>query len=113
MTGAGVSEISVSLQNLLLIVITIEIERMYSNGPICQVSMFGELLSNAIQSSHQWRKERGLGESTTNCWTTMIPRDPNEDISITIWLGRRDGHRVNTALMVEPTWSSPSLPMPE
>ncbi|KAH7378965.1 hypothetical protein BKA64DRAFT_648391 [Cadophora sp. MPI-SDFR-AT-0126] len=89
-----------------------QIERMYSNGPISQVSSFGELLSNAIQSSNQWKKERELGESTTNCWTTMIPRDPNQDISITIWLGRKDGHRVNVALMVEPTWSSPSSPRP-
>lgn len=97
----------------MLIITIIEIERMYSNGPIGLVSFFGELLSNAIQSSRQWKNERALGESTTNCWTTMIPKDPNQDISITMWLGRKDGYRVIEALMVEPTWSSLSSPRPE
>ena len=61
------------MQRLMLITRIIEIERMYSNGPISQISLFGELLSNAIQSSHQWKKERDLGESTTNCWTEDTP----------------------------------------
>jgi hypothetical protein len=90
---------------MFLTTAAVEIERMFSNGPIDGISLFGDRLSKAIQGSQQWKKERALGEVKTTCWTTMIPHDPKQDISITIWLGRKEGHQLSEDLMMEPTWS--------
>ena len=64
-----------------------EIQYMFSKAPTSQIHLLGNLLSDAIQTSHHWRMERSLGEPATDCLTTMIPKDPTQDTSVTLWVG--------------------------
>jgi len=84
----------------------IEIQFMFSKAPTSQLSLLSDLLPDAIQNSHQWKKERELGEPTTDCLTTMIPEDPDQDISISLWVGRKEGYQINQMIMLQRTWSA-------
>lgn len=64
------------IHKALLTTSTEEIQYMFSKAPISQIPLLGNLLSDAVQTSHHWRMERSLGEPTTDCLTTMIPKDP-------------------------------------
>ena len=101
----GVSN-SVRCTEALLIISTVEIQFMFSKAPTSQIPLLSELLPDAIQNSRQWRKERELGEPTTDCFTTMIPIDPDQDISISLWVGRREGLQMNEMAMLQRTWSA-------
>jgi hypothetical protein len=79
---------------------------MFSKAPIAQISLLGSLLSDAVQSNRQWKIERMLEESTTDCLITLIPRDPTEDISITLWVGHMDGLQMNDIFELRLKWSS-------
>ncbi len=53
---------------------------MFFKAPTSQIPLLSNLLPDAIQNSLQWKKEREMGESTTDCLTTMIPEDPDHII---------------------------------
>ena len=80
---------------------------MYSNGPADRVDLSGTLFSKAIAASNQWEMERSLGESTTGCITVLIPEGQNEDISLTLWVGRERGFEIVDAFKLTPAWSNP------
>ena len=90
----------------LLIIHTVEIQYMFSKAPTSQISLLGDLLSNAVQTSKQWEIEKRQGETTTECLTTLIPKGENEDISITLWVGRREGLQVLELFKLRRTWSA-------
>jgi len=71
---------------------------MFSKAPNNQIAFLGNLLSDAVQTSHHWEMERTLGEDTTDCLTTMIPENRNQDISLTLWVGLEAGLRLNDIL---------------
>ncbi|KID95380.1 hypothetical protein MAJ_08653, partial [Metarhizium majus ARSEF 297] len=83
-----------------------QIQYMYSNAPISQICLLGDLLSQAIQGSRQWHLERRLGDLTTTCLTTMIPEDPTQDISVTLWVGQEAGLQMNDTFNLVPKWIS-------
>jgi hypothetical protein len=83
-----------------------EIQYMYSNAPVSLIPHLGDLLAEAIQSSHQWKVERALGESKTACLTTIIPKDPAQDVSINLWVGAEAGHQLNDKFNLVPKWTS-------
>jgi len=83
-----------------------QIQYMFSNTPTTQISLLGDLLSNAVQTSQQWKAERDRGELTTECLTTLIPKGQNEDISITLWVGQIAGFRMLDLFILQPTWSA-------
>lgn len=85
---------------------TSEIQYMFSKAPNSQIPFLGNLLSDAVQTSHHWEMERTLEEDTTDCLTTMIPEDRNQDISLTLWVGLEAGLRLNDIFNLRPTWSS-------
>jgi hypothetical protein len=80
---------------------------MYSKGPAEGINLSGHLFSKAISASNQWKLERSLGESTTECVTVLIPEGQAEDMSVTLWVGRWEGYRMLDAFMLKPTWSIP------
>lgn len=79
---------------------------MFSKAPVGLIPLLSDLIPNAVQTSHLWRTERAAGEPRTDCLTTMIPRDENEDISITLWVGQQAGMELLNVLRLQPTWSS-------
>jgi hypothetical protein len=79
---------------------------MFSKAPTSQIPFLGNLLSDAVQTSHQWKMERELAEPTTDCLTTMIPKNPTQDISITLWVGQETGDQMIDIFKLRPTWSS-------
>jgi hypothetical protein len=87
-------------------IIYIEIQYMFSNAPTAQIPLLGELLSDAVQTSQQWKAERKRSESTTECLTTLIPKGQNEDISITLWVGQVVGLELLNDFKLQPTWSA-------
>lgn len=83
-----------------------EIQYMYSKAPVDQILLLGDLLSKAVRSSRQWKIERRLGESTTDCLTTIIPEDTAQDISVTLWVGQEAGLQMNDTFSLVPKWTS-------
>ena len=79
---------------------------MFSKAPVNRVHLLGNLLLDAMQNSRQWKNERVRGEPTTECLTTMFPEDPDQDISITLWVGRMEGLQMNEMIMLQRTWSA-------
>ncbi|EFW18096.1 predicted protein [Coccidioides posadasii str. Silveira] len=76
------------------------------NTPRSQISLLGDLLSDAVHISRQWDIERSLGKPTTDCLTTLIPKDPTQDISITLWVGQEAGLQINNTFNLVPKWTS-------
>lgn len=85
--------------------IPVEIQYMYSKARADEISLLIELLPDAIRSGRQWKIERGLGELTTDCITTLVPKGL-ADMSITLWVGQEAGIRINNKLRLVPTWTS-------
>jgi hypothetical protein len=79
---------------------------MFSKAPIDHIPFLGSPLYQAIQSSNQWQIESSRGEPTTECLTALIPEGQN-DISITLWVGRRAGLQMLDMFKLLPTWSAP------
>ena len=79
---------------------------MFSNAPIDRIHLLVNILLDAMQNSRQWKIERERGEPTTECLTTMFPEDPDQDISITLWVGRKEGLNMNELIMLQRTWSA-------
>ncbi|MCJ1344894.1 hypothetical protein MMC31_003099 [Peltigera leucophlebia] len=80
-----------------------EIQYMFSKAPVSKIPLLGSLLSDAVKTSHNWKMERSLGEPTTECLTTMIPRDPTQDISMTLWVGPETGGQIIDVFELRPT----------
>lgn len=100
------SETTFTTHSGLLTISTIEIQYMFSKAPISQIPLLGPALSDAVQTSGHWKMERRLGEITTDCLTTMIPEDRNQDISITLWVGPERGLQLKDIFNLQKTWSS-------
>lgn len=79
---------------------------MWSHAPVDLIPQLGDLVTNAIKGSHQWKMEREAGDKTTDCFVTIIPEDKNADISITMRVGQRLGLQLLTLLQLRPMWSS-------
>lgn len=79
---------------------------MYSNAPTSNIQKLGDLLADAVRTSRQWEIERSLGETTTNCLTIMVPENPAQDISITLWVGPEAGLNMNNLFNLVPKWTS-------
>jgi hypothetical protein len=79
---------------------------MFSKGPCTKMAHLGKVIEEGIQTSNQWKVERMRGDSTTDCLTTLIPEGENEDISITLWVGRRAGLQLLDLFNLERTWSA-------
>lgn len=60
------------------------------------VPRLGDRLSSAVQSSQQWKWERGIGGRllTTDCLNALAPKNRNHDISITLWVGFEEGTKL-------------------
>nr|KMM69765.1 hypothetical protein CPAG_06079 [Coccidioides posadasii RMSCC 3488] len=82
-----------------------EIQYMFSKSPADLAALLGDLLSDAMRASNQWASERRTGESTTECLTVLIPEGVEEDISITLWAGRRQAARIIELFRMQRTWS--------
>ncbi|KAL5375716.1 hypothetical protein PMIN02_011972 [Paraphaeosphaeria minitans] len=67
------------------------IEYRYSEAPIALIPYLGEILTPAMQTSNQWKWERQLEGSTTDCLNLLSPKNRNQDISITIVVGFKAG----------------------
>jgi len=76
----------------MLRAITAEIEYRYSEAPIGLISLLGDPISNAVQSSRQWEWERNLGVgSTTDCLNALVPENRRQDISLNLLVGWEKG----------------------
>jgi hypothetical protein len=76
----------------LLITSTTEIDYRCSEAPTSQIPLLGDLLFDAVQSSHQWKWERNLGgRAITDCLNALVPENRNQDISITLLVGHEKG----------------------
>lgn len=83
-----------------------EIELMWSKASVDLIPQLGNVMQNAIESSHQWKMERAAGEETTDCLMTIVPEDRNADISINLRVGQRSGLHLLNLLKLRPMWSS-------
>lgn len=73
-----------------MLIHTTEIDYKCSEAPINQIWRLGERLSEAVESSHQWKWERNLGGSTTDCLNVLVPSN-RHDITITLVVGHDKG----------------------
>lgn len=85
----------------------IEIQYMFSKAPSTHIPLLGDLIYNAVHESNQWKTERGAGEPITDCLTILIPRGEDEDMSITLWIGREKGLQLLDTFKLQRTWSAP------
>ncbi|KAJ6019427.1 hypothetical protein N7522_001494 [Penicillium canescens] len=83
-----------------------QIQYMHTNAPISHMQKLGDLLANAVRTSSQWKIERSLEEATTSCLTIMVPENPAQDISLTLWVGPEAGHHLTRVFNLAPKWSS-------
>ncbi len=100
------------IHKALLTISTEESQYMSSKAPISQISLLGNLLSDAVHNSHHWKMERSLGEPTTDCLSTMIFKDPTQDISINLWVGPERGDQMTNVFKLGPTlviFTEPSM----
>ncbi|PVH92350.1 hypothetical protein DM02DRAFT_575900 [Periconia macrospinosa] len=78
------------------------IEYRYSEAPIDLISDLGETLTPAMQTSNQWKWERELRGSTTDCLNVLSPKSRNQDISITIVVGFKAGMQLVEQFQLSP-----------
>lgn len=79
---------------------------MFSKAPVNSVPLLRDHILPAVQSSRQWKEERQQEAQVTHCLTTMIPESEADDISITMWVGQKEGLELLNILKMKPTWSS-------
>jgi len=81
-----------TVRRAMLTSYAIDIDYRCSEAPTSQIPLVGGLLSDAVQSSRQWRWERNVGgRSTTDCLNALIPKNRSQDISITLLVGHEKG----------------------
>lgn len=79
-----------------------DIEYRYSEAPINQMILLSDLISDAVQSSHQWKWERDLGgKMSTGCVNALVPKSRTQDISITLLVGYEKGMKLIEELQLE------------
>ena len=77
------------------------IEYKYSEAPTDGIKVLRESLLSLIEGSTQWKWERDLGGSTTDCLNILVPKDRSEDISITIRAGFEEGMKLVQCLRMK------------
>lgn len=78
---------------------------MFSKVPVDRLHLLGEPLCSAIQNSNYYLQEQKRGELTSDCYTSIFPKDPNEDMGITLLVGRRQGEALDHRLMVQVSYA--------
>ncbi|KAJ6037694.1 hypothetical protein N7444_010399 [Penicillium canescens] len=64
-------------------------------SPIAKLPMLGDRLFSALQSSHQWQWERTVGGTgTSDCLNILVPKNRDQDVSITLLVGHESGLRL-------------------
>jgi len=71
-----------------------EMKDMYTNAPASNISKMPEPFRMAIENSRLWKWERSQGLKTTGCWPSLFPKDRTQDVSFTIWCGKKDGEHL-------------------
>ncbi|KAG9245611.1 hypothetical protein BJ878DRAFT_418813, partial [Calycina marina] len=71
-----------------------EMKDMYTNAPASNISKMPEPFRTAIENSRLWKWERSQGLKTTGCWPSLFPKDRTQDVSFTIWCGKKDGEHL-------------------
>jgi hypothetical protein len=71
---------------------------MFSNSSPNLNDLFGTKLFQAVQASKQWEM---FG---TDCITVFIPVEENEDISINLRVGRKEGYDLLNEFKWNRTW---------
>ncbi|PYH96030.1 hypothetical protein BO71DRAFT_190269 [Aspergillus ellipticus CBS 707.79] len=90
-----------------------QIQYMFSKSPANNIGVLGALLANAIRTSNQWKMEKAMNDHTTECLNMLIPKGRHEDVSITLWVGQKEGLQLLETFQLQPTWSElPSHPPP-
>jgi len=72
-----------------------EMKDMYTNAPASNISKMPEPFKTAIENSRLWKWERSQGLKTTGCWPSLFPKDRTQDVSFTIWCGKKDGEHLS------------------
>lgn len=86
---------------------------MFSRSPADNIGLLGTLLAHAVRTSNQWKMEKTLNDSTTECFSILIPKGKHEDVSITLWVGQKEGLQLLETFQLQPTWSEiPNHPPP-
>lgn len=81
-------------------------KHMFTNAPNTMVMQLPQPFRGAAQNSALWKWERSQGYGTTACVATLFPKDENQDVSFTIWVGHNDGYRLNDIYGVKHALSS-------
>lgn len=84
----------------------IEMKYMFTNAPARSIASLPTPFKTAIQSSNLWKWERHQGLETTGCLATLFPKDDNEDVSCTFWVGHDDGYHLNDQFELKCVMSS-------
>lgn len=82
------------INKAFLTIHTSEIQYMFSNGSPKMIPRLGGILCDAVRTSRQWNMERTLGDETTGCLTIMIPKNPTQDHSVTLWIDPEKASRI-------------------
>lgn len=85
------------------------IQYLYSNGPRDKVHLCG-IFSKGILGSNQWQSETNEAATDTICIAALIPSGLDEDMTITLYVGRLEGSELLEQLMLRPSWSRGSGP---
>jgi len=102
--GGGVTQIEGSH--------TRQIEYKYWQTSITQIEILEDPIKAAFKASTQWKQEREIGLTTTDCMIALIPRNKSEDISIVFSVGHKKGLELMNELQPEEE-SEVELSLPE
>ncbi|KAL6240640.1 hypothetical protein RBB50_012467 [Rhinocladiella similis] len=83
-----------------------EMKEMHTNGPAYIIYMLPQPFRRAIMNSALWKWERSQGDTTTACLVILFPKDPTQDVSITLWVGHNEGYWLNDIYQLKHTMSS-------
>lgn len=81
-------------------------KEMFTNAPANIISIVPQPYRQAIMNSALWKWERSQGYTTTSCLAHLFPKDPTQDVSVTLWVGYNEGYRLNDIFKVEHAMSS-------
>ncbi|KAH8595129.1 hypothetical protein B0O99DRAFT_672318 [Bisporella sp. PMI_857] len=71
-----------------------KIDYRCSEAPIRLMPLLGDPLFDAVADSNQWKWERRIGGTTSDCMNALVPEDRSQDISITLSVGHKKGLEV-------------------
>jgi hypothetical protein len=79
---------------------------VFLKAPLNLITLLGYPISKAIQASNKWKTERSLAEITIECFTILVPKGQNEDITINLLVGRVKGLEMLNIFIMEWIWSA-------